>query len=174
MSRYFLDEVYYFVTVPTVDHRPFFNDIKHRQLLLEKMCQTFDRFGLNDRDYAIMDNHYHFLAYFQNGSVIPQVLKFINGPTGKAVRDADIVSGPVWGEYHVYVASTEQIYERIRGYVIGNPLKHGEVQNLEELARYTFSTFREVVTRYSQEYAEELVNSSIEMGEDQFFKSLPK
>ncbi|MFH1314838.1 MAG: hypothetical protein ABIH67_00395 [Candidatus Uhrbacteria bacterium] len=169
MSRYFLDDVYYFITVPTVDHQPFFNNPKLKQLLLEKMNQVFDKFFLGDRDYSIIDNHYHFIAYFQKGNIIPNVLKLINGSTGKAVRDTLGTSGRVWDEYHVYVASTEQIYERIRGYVIGNSLKHGEVVDLEELMKHPYSTFSEVVRENGKEYAEELVNSSIYMEENQFF-----
>ena len=172
MSRYFLDEVFYFITVPTIDHQPFFieEDLKHA--LLSHIIKSVSEHSVDKVDYGILKDHYHFMGFFKKGKVIPSFLRSVNGRSANDIRKHLGHSVPVWDEYHVYIASTEEIYERIRGYVIGNCLKHGEVLNLQKLMNHPFSTFGDVVREQGQEYAEELVNSVIEMERDQFFDSL--
>ena len=170
MPRYFLNEVYYFVTVPTFDHEPFFLAEDAKYYLLNKLKTTFQENGITEYDYSIMNNHYHFIAYFKSGDLIPRLLKTINGSSAAFVNKYLSRSGRVWDDYHIYIASTEQIYERIRGYVIGNPLKHGEVESLGALENHPFSSFKQVVKKNGREYAEELVNSVINIDEEQFFK----
>ncbi|MFH1315540.1 MAG: transposase [Candidatus Uhrbacteria bacterium] len=172
MSRYFLDEVYYFITVPTVNHNPFFETEKLKYSLLNQIKTAAELHRIKKIDYGILKNHYHFMGYFKNGKVIPSFLRCINGKSSNDVKKYLGHSVRVWDEYHVYIASTEQIYERIRGYIIGNSLKHGEVADLEELLTHPFSTFESVVEQHGRKYSEELVNSVIEMDHEQFFKFL--
>ncbi|MFH1142264.1 MAG: transposase [Candidatus Uhrbacteria bacterium] len=169
MPRYFLNNIYYFVTVPTLNRRPFFIHKEPKQFLLNKLKEILNKFEITDYDFAIMNNHYHFIGYFQQGNLIPQILKKVNGPSAIFTNKYLDRSSGIWGDYHIYIASTEQIYERIRGYVIGNPLKHKEVNSLSSLEQYPFSSFMKLVNEFGREYVEELVNSVISMDEDQYF-----
>lgn len=174
MSRYFLNNVYYFITVPTIGHRDCFTTPEEKYFLLKKLLSVFKEFNIDKYDFSIMSDHYHFLAYFHEGREIPKILKKINGPSAMFIKKRRNLSNGVWDEYYLYIASTDELFDRIRGYVIGNPLKHGEVTNISELLRNPFSTFKEVAAEHGRSHAELLVSSVINVDEDQFFQLLTK
>ena len=173
MSRFFVNDSWYFITVPTADHRPYFKR-ERKRIVLDRIKQAWLKFDINEHDFSIMENHYHLLANFEDASIIPKLLQFINGGAAFYLKQELDIKEKIWGEYHVYIASTEQVLERIQGYVIGNPLKHGEVMNMENLRLYPYSTFDKVEKQMGREYVEEIVGSVIELEEDQFFDLLPK
>jgi len=172
MSRFFIDNSFYFITVPTYKHKPLFTG-ERKGYVLGRINKACAKFNINEIDFSIMNDHYHIIAYFQDASKIPGFLKFINGGASYLLKCDIDLNCKVWDEYHVYIAFERDVYERIRGYVIGNPLKHDEVVDMNELMKYPYSSFNQVVAKHGKDNAEEIVSSVIQLDEDQFFNSLP-
>ena len=51
----------------------------------------------------------------------------------------------------------------VMGYVVGNPLKHGIVDNFDQLQEYEFSSFSVLAKKFNRGYAESLVRNSIDL-----------
>lgn len=171
MSRFFLDDVYYFITVPTVNHFPFFDTFEKKKIILDRMNVAKNRFDIKNFDFGILNDHYHCLGHFLNGEIIPRFLQFINGGSAHELNRMIDNKSPVWGEYFVYVPKEEIILQKIRGYVIGNPLKHNEVENFNELEIYPFSSYQSNLETDNGVQVEELVRSVIALEESDFIKS---
>jgi len=171
MSRFFLDDVYYFITVPTVDHFQFFDTPEKKKIILDKIKISQIRFGIPKLDFSILNNHCHYLAHFLNGKIIPRFLQFINGGGAYELNKMTANKNFVWGEYFVYVPKDEIVLQKIRGYIIGNPLKHGEVGSLKELENYHFSSYQSNCMADGNNQAEAVVHSVIAFDEDEFIKS---
>ncbi|MGB8658399.1 MAG: hypothetical protein WCE90_11565 [Candidatus Zixiibacteriota bacterium] len=174
MSREFYNNVYYFITVPTAKHFPFFNTAEKKSLILTRLEKSKTLFRLDDFDYSILSNHYHFVSYFQNGEIIPKLLQIING--GSAYELNKIIENrkPVWGEYHIYVIDNEMLLAKVRGYVVGNPLKHDEVKTVEKLEGYPFSSFHSLTKRFGKEQALGWIQSVIVLDDTEFIQEFYK
>lgn len=170
MSRLFLDDVWYFITVPTTEHEPIFHDLQSRGVLLEQLKRGLDRFDLEEHHFSIMADHYHLLVDVREGLVIPKLLNYVNGGTSFQLRLHRSVA--VWGGYHLYVPSTEEVLGRVTGYVVGNSMKHGDVRTFDELYNWPFSTFASLVDQIGRDQAEEMVCSTIPLEDAEF--SIPR
>ncbi|MBU2260269.1 hypothetical protein KKC44_06750, partial [Patescibacteria group bacterium] len=60
MSRFFVNNSYYFITVPTIKHFPFFDTHKKKSFILERINKSKEAFQLDDTNFGIISNHYHF------------------------------------------------------------------------------------------------------------------
>ncbi|TAL50938.1 hypothetical protein EPN81_01330 [Patescibacteria group bacterium] len=166
MARFFLDHVWYFITVPTNDHEPIFHRLEFRGVLLEKLQTAFRKFSINKYHFSIMSDHYHILIYVHEGAVIPKLLHFIHGGTSFQLHLDRPTS--IWGEYHVYVHATEELLDRVAGYVVGNPIKHGEVKTFDALLIWPFSSFSLLVEQVGRISAQEMVHSTIALEDADF------
>jgi hypothetical protein len=174
MSRSFYDNIYYFITVPTANHLPFFDTAEKKSLILTRLERSKALFQLDDFDYSILAHHYNLVSYFQNGDVIPKVLQIVNG--GSAYQLNKIIENrePVWGEYFIYVIDNEMLLAKVRGYVVGNPLKHGEVKTIDELDGYPFSSFHSLAKKFERELVVSWIQSVILLDDSEFVKEFFK
>jgi len=163
MSRYFLENTYYLITVPTINHYPFFGSGKKKNIILNRIKSAKQKFGLVNFDYGIMSSHYHLFSLFNDGKIIPDMLNAINGGSSFDYNREFNHEGSIWDEYHIWIANCEEAIYKCRGYTIGNPYKHNEVKSIEELLDYPYSSFKEVVNKYDLNHAREMVNSVIEL-----------
>jgi len=168
MSRNFTNNSYYFITVPTSRHIPFFNSPEKKLLILERINKVRDKFQLTNFDFGIISNHYHIVTYFKKARIIPQLLQFVNGGSAYSLNKITGNKQTVWDEYHIYLIEDEELITKVRGYVIGNPLKHNEVKNFEELKNYPFSSYNSIVKNIGEETANEYIKSVIELDENKF------
>ncbi|MFH1089194.1 MAG: transposase [Candidatus Uhrbacteria bacterium] len=167
MSRFFLNETWYFITVATNKHFPFFFYEKEKQIIVDKIISSTKKLGIEKFYFGVMSNHYHLLAYFKDGSIIPKLMNLIQGGSSfLLMRDLGNKDRNTWGDYHLNIPKDEASFDRIKGYVIGNPIKHGEVKNFDELLNYPFSSFGQVVREDGREQAEAIVCSVIETPEE--------
>ncbi|MCR4314243.1 MAG: transposase [Candidatus Uhrbacteria bacterium] len=166
MARFFLDDVWYFITVPTTDHEPIFYDLQSRGVLLEQLIRGLDRFDLKKHHFSIMSDHYHLLIDVREGLVVPKLLNYVNGGASFQLR----LNRPatIWGKYHLYIPPTEEVLGRVTGYVVGNPMKHGDVGTFDELYSWPFSSFALLVGQVGGEQAEEMVSSTIPLEDFDF------
>lgn len=172
MSRYFLNNTYYFITTPTINRYPFFDMPEKKQIVLERIKKAQSRFKLSSIEFSIISFHHHLLAHFSLGKIIPRFLQFINGGSAYQLNKLTGNKKPIWDEYNLIVITTDEMLGKVKGYTIGNPLKHREVKDFEELKYYPFSSYGSVVQRGGEDYAKVLVNSVILTDEEKFFESL--
>lgn len=130
-----------------------------------------EHFDLKKFDFGIISDHYHCLVYFSKGEIIPRFLQFINGGSAHALNKMTGNKNPVWDEYFVYVPNNEVVLQKVRGYVIGNPLKHGEVDGFQELENYPFSTYKLNYAREGESQIKEIVQTVITVNEPDFIKT---
>jgi len=177
MSRYFLDNAYYFITVPTYQRGQIFNTPEKKRILLERVREGTIKFSLRETDYSILANHYHLIGYFQKGRIIPKFLQYLNGGAAYDVHKrfgSPAVNTPTWDEYHVYCVTDDAVLAKIRGYVVGNPLKHGDVSSFAELSQYPFSSYAQLVTQFGEPTVQEWVRSVIATEENDLINSITK
>lgn len=164
MSRFFADKTWYFITVSTTKHFPFFLEPNDKQILTDQIRLSCQKLKISSFYFSVMNNHYHLLAYFDKGEIIPKLMNLIQGGSSFLLwRKLGNKDRPVWEDYHLYIPKNDNAFYGIRGYVIGNPLKHLEVKNFEELLDYPFSSFRKVVEEEDWETAVEGVSRTIRL-----------
>jgi len=174
MSRFFLNNIYYFITCPTIDHQQFFIGQK-KDIILDSILKSATKHHVKNLDFGINSNHHHLLGHFSQGSIIPQFLKDINGPSAMAVNKLDNITGrKIWDKYHVYYITNSKVLSKVRGYVVGNPYKHKEVNSIQYLREYKYSSFRNIVNNIGMEDAENLVLSVINMSNLDLARELEK
>jgi len=173
MSRFFLNNVHYFITVSTINHQKFFNTNEKKNLILNKINKAKQKYSLGRIDFGINSDHYHLVSYFRQGDLVPRFLNYINGGSSYELNKMEgQVGRKIWDEYHIYYIDNEISLWKIKGYVVGNPYKHQEVSGLENLINYPFSSFKDLVLEIGIKEAEEVVLSVIGMSEEDFKKEL--
>ncbi|MBU0612869.1 transposase [Patescibacteria group bacterium] len=166
MSRFFVNNSYYFITVPTIKRFPFFDTHKNKSFILERINKSKILFELDDFDFSIISNHYHFVSYFNNSQIIPKLLQFINGGSAYIFNQVTSNRKPIWDEYYIYLIEDEILLNKIRGYTVGNPLKHNEVKTLKELDQYPFSSYHTLIKQLGKNTVNEYIRSVIFLADD--------
>lgn len=173
MSRFFKEYSYYFITVPTIYHQKFFDSNFKKDILLNRLLTAKVKFSIQKLYFGINADHYHLLGYFTQWHDIPRFLNFINGGSSFDLNKTENSrSRKIWDEYHFYLIETEEALYQIKGYVIGNPYKHGEVELLEGLQNYKYSSFQQVLGEEGLEVAKNMVMSSINLRHEDIIKQL--
>jgi REP element-mobilizing transposase RayT len=171
--RQFFPDIFYFITTSTVDHCHFFNTDAKKNILLESILLAQSKFNLKNFDFSLLDNHYHLISFFEDSNIIPQVIKQINGRSGKLLNQFENVKNrKIWSDYHIYYIGHESVYYKVRGYVIGNAYKHSKISSLQALSSYPYSTYGNIVKELGQEQAEDMVLSGVKMSEQDFIKEI--
>ncbi len=171
------DIVYYFITSATVNHQPFFNTDIKKDILLESFLIAQEKFNLQKLDFCLLENHHHLISLFPDNKIVPQVIKQINGRSGKLLNNYEnIKNRKIWDDYHVYYVNQMDVYYKVRGYVVGNVYKHQVVKSLSELANYKYSTFKEILKsgEMTKDDAEEMVLSSVRMSESDLISEMKR
>ena len=177
MSRYFLNNSYYFITVPTLQRRLLFDTPEKKRILMERIQGGIDKFSISETDYSVLANHYHLIGYFRDGSVVPKFLQYLNGGSAYDLHKRfgnHPVNAQTWDEYNVYCVEDDIVLSKIRGYVVGNPLKHGDVASFAELSQYPFSSYAQLAERFDPDTIKELVRSVIAIEEEVLMSSINK
>lgn len=172
MARKFYDNVYYFITVPTVRRFPFFDTNEKKSLILARFEKSKRLFQLEDMDFSIMSNHYHLVSYFRDGGIIPRILQIVNGGSAYDLNRITDNKKPVWDEYFIYLIDKEILLAKVRGYVVGNPVKHSEVKTLEELEKYPFSSFYSLTKKFEKEQVLSWIQSVILLDDEKFEREI--
>ncbi|MDZ7798174.1 MAG: transposase [Patescibacteria group bacterium] len=171
MSRYFVDKSYYFVTVPTNKRYHFFNSNTKKKIILDQINRVCNAYNLKEFNFGIISNHYHFVAYFKEGSIMPKILKQINGRSSYELNKLTDNKKEVWGEYYIYLIEDDVLLAKALGYVVGNPLKHKEIKSFKELEKYPFSSYKSLIKRMDKKDVNQYIRSVINIRENDFTAS---
>ena len=72
----------------------------------------------------------------------------------------------MWQSSKALRVTSEEMDWKVTGYIIGNLLKHKEVNTFKELRNDPFSSYSHTAEKYGEELARELVYSVIDTSED--------
>lgn len=190
---YWPNDTVYFLTGTTCLHYPYFKENEQKQILLtqiKKVEQIIDP-QLKPNDpllkqgrsstglqstvygtsvhgliYSIAMNHYHLKFYLKNGLDLARVKQFMHGGTTFEYKKRYKMNyKEMWQSSNVIRIISEEMDWKVTGYIIGNLLKHKEVNTFEELKNNIFSSYMSVVKKYDEEFARGLVYSVIDVNE---------
>lgn len=110
------------------------------------------------KSFAILSNHYHILVKCDFGGLITKALQLINGGSSYLLQQITGVQRSLWGiEKFSKILYDENAYWKVLAYIVGNPLKHGLVCNLNELEDYKFCSYKESLQKFGKDYVRQLI-----------------
>jgi putative transposase len=119
------------ITAGTYKKRPLFNTPAKRTIVLDLLFKYAHRFEWNLQAWAVMNNHYHFVALSpaDPGSLRVFVGRF-HEYSAKKLNSMDSTPGrKVWHNYwDTHITHQTSYYARLR-YVHQNPVHHGLTEN---------------------------------------------
>ena len=158
MPHLYLDNSYYFITCRTKDKRSHLLSKQVKTKLKNIFNEVGTEYHLSSFTYAILHNHYHFLAYVPKGDDVKKIMQKINGKLSHHLNLG--LDRRLWSVYYDSLALSKHDRERIIAYILGNPLKHNVVKDFNELYTYPFCSYGDYVDRFGEEFVFELISKS--------------
>lgn len=165
--RYWPDHTTYFLTGVTTLHFPYFRNYSQKRVLLDQIIKAVKKYSLSDPIYSIAVNHYHLKCYINKGTDLAKLKQMINGGASYVCRKSFYMKySEMWQCSRSLRVISDEMDWKVTGYIIGNLLKHKEVNTFQELRENPFSSYRQIEDGFGEEYARKLVYSVIDIGED--------
>ncbi len=114
----------YFITICTKDKKPIINDY-YRPIIEQELKDIKNRFSGIELDYyVIMDNHIHFiLLFFDSKVVLSKIIQAFKSLTTLKIKRKGYKSQRFWQpNYYEHVIRNEKTLNKIRKYIVENPL----------------------------------------------------
>lgn len=127
----FSEEGVYMVTAGTYQKSHLFNSSEKLSMLRDMLLKYAEQFEWRLQAWAIMNNHYHFVAVSPNdASTLKSMISRLHEYSTKKLNRLDEVSGrKVWHNYwESHITHQTSYMARLR-YVHQNPVHHGIVEN---------------------------------------------
>ena len=126
-SHLFVPGAFYIVTAGTYEKARIFRSSQRLTLLLATLFEQAERFGWLLQAWAVMQNHYHFVAQApQDANSLKSMVQAIHSLTARTVNAEDETPGrKVWFQYRDTCLTNEKSYLARLHYVHNNPVKHG-------------------------------------------------
>jgi len=138
-----LNETWYFISAHTVGKSPLLWSDEHKSIWCGVFESMQERFDVRIAAWVLLDNHYHFLIYFQDAENLPEFMKRLHGVTSIKLNQLDGAQGRmVWYSYWDRFIRDERDFWTKFNYIHYNPVKHGYVGKPEG---WPHSSFREIL-----------------------------
>jgi len=120
----------YIVTAGTYEKKPFYRTPERLDLVQTRLFEVCQEYGWQLQAWAIMANHYHFVALSpENPATMTRMLAKLHMTTSKAVNLLDNTPGrKTWFQFWDTQITNEHSYLARLRYVHHNPVKHGLVK----------------------------------------------
>lgn len=161
MPHIYLDDTYYFITSQTRLGERLFNTDEKKQIIKNQIIKAQKKFNIKLFAYSVVSNHYHLLLHLKKAKDLGKIIQLLNGGSSRILNLQESVNRSIWGSYWDRIVKDESSFYRILGYTIGNPYKHGLVKKLDDLAEYSFCSYKDTVLKYGRDFADDLINQSI-------------
>ena len=128
-AHLFVPNATYMVTAATRHKALLFGTPDKRDALLEILFHEADRWSWELEAWAVMANHYHFVARApQQGRTLSDMLRAVHSSSAVWLNKRDASPGrKVWWQYWDTCLTYEASYYARLNYVHQNPVKHGLV-----------------------------------------------
>ena len=163
MEHLYLDNAFYFITCSTFDKKPHLNTPVAKGIILQQIRKITEKLDVKIYAFSILSDHIHAIWFIKKSSDLPILAQYLQGGSAYLLNKIAEREGRVWGEYFEKIITSKIAMQKIYGYVIGNPLKHGEVKSFPELARYAFSSFSQTAQKYGYQDSVKLVTDVIHL-----------
>ncbi|MCL5257575.1 MAG: hypothetical protein M1319_07245 [Chloroflexi bacterium] len=133
-SHIFVPGGTYIVTAATYQKAALFNSPEKRNQLMESLFDEASHWGWLLQAWAVMTNHYHFVAVAAEGAgTLRRMITSLHSKTAIQLNKMDAAPGrKVWFQYWDTMLTYEPSYLARLNYVHHNPVKHGFVENAED------------------------------------------
>jgi putative transposase len=124
----------YMVTAATYRKALLFNSPEKTTILHDTILQLANERGWKMQAWAVMQNHYHFIAMSpDNPETLQKFVSDVHRKSAMAVNAMDNAEGrKVWYQYWDSLITFEESYYARLKYVHYNPVHHGLVKNATE------------------------------------------
>jgi putative transposase len=129
----FIPDAAYMVTAGTYNKELLFDTPAKLDFLHNTLLEEAERFAWRLQAWAVMANHYHFIAHApEDPKTLVLLTKRLHSTTARWLNRRDGRSGrKVWHNYWDTCLTYEASYFARLHYVHRNPVKHGLVENAE-------------------------------------------
>ncbi|HEY5729244.1 MAG TPA: transposase [Anaerolineales bacterium] len=159
--HWFVSNAIYMVTGSTLYKKPFLDNEEKRANFLETLFERTKIWGWVLHAWAVMVNHYHFIAQSpENALSLKMLMQGLHSINAKFVNRMDGTPGRrIWYNYWDTCLQTETSYYMRMNYVLLNPMKHGLVENPDD---YPFSSYRYFVENTELEFRTMVLSQPID------------
>ena len=133
----------YMVTAGLYRQTPLLHTADRRDLVLAECFNCAQEFGWHLQAWAVMTNHYHFVAHTEKPESLSRFMSKLHGNTARVLNREDRTPGRrVWFEFWDSHITYEASWLARLKYVHTNPIHHGVVQSAEEYPWCSAGWFR--------------------------------
>ena len=144
--RLSFENAFYHITARGIRKENIFYSDKDKNVFLDKMNETFEKYSFVCYAYCLMDNHYHLFIKtpFAN---ISQGMHYLNTSYANWFRAKYKLAGSVFqGRYKSILVDADSYALILSAYIHLNPLRANMVDDLED---YPFSSFLDYIGKRS-------------------------
>lgn len=159
--HYFVPNAMYIVTGAILYKQHLLHDDKHKTLVLENLFERAVYWGWELEAWAILENHYHFIAYApENALTLEKLIRQFHSKSAIELNKLDQVLGrKVWHNYWDTCISHETSYLARMHSVHLNPIKHGLVTNAEY---YPFCSYKWFLEKADDGFRDTVMNQPMD------------
>ena len=159
--HYFVPNAMYMVTGAILHNQDLLNENIKKGFVLKTMMERAQLLGWNLEAWAILNNHYHFIAQApENAGTLSKLIRQIHSITAIQLNEWDKTSGrQVWFNYWDSCLTYEKSYLARLHYVHVNPVKHGLT---EHAINYPYCSYRWFVEQGDDELKKQVFNQPID------------
>jgi putative transposase len=143
--HYFVPNAMYIVTGAILHKQHLLSDNKRKGFVLQTLIQRSDLLGWQLQAWAILNNHYHFIAQApENVQTLEKLIRQVHSITAIELNRQDGTPGrQVWNNYWDTCLTYEKAYLARLRYVHENPVKHGLAENAIDYPYCSYKWFLE-------------------------------
>ncbi|MBC8509460.1 MAG: transposase [Chloroflexi bacterium] len=151
----------YMVTGSCYQRVHFLDSDQKKQHLCETLFERADQFGWRLEAWAVLSNHYHFVAQApEDAATLKSLMQAVHSISAIEVNKIDDQPGrKVWYNYWDSCINAEASYLPRLTYVHMNPVKHGIVENAED---YPFCSYRWFIENGDPEFVKMVLHQPLE------------
>ena len=159
--HYFVPNAMYIVTGSLLYNQRLLTDDKRKSLVCDILFDRTARWGWDLEAWAILENHYHFIARApENALSLEKLIRQIHSKSAVKLNKLDKTVGrKVWYNYWDTCITLETSYYARLHYVHLNPVKHGLIENAEA---YPFCSYRWFLEKADETFQHKVMNQPTE------------
>ncbi|NOZ84407.1 MAG: chromosomal replication initiator DnaA [Epsilonproteobacteria bacterium] len=142
--RLSFEDAFYHITARGIRKENIFYSDKDKDIFIDKMNETFEKYSFICHAYCLMDNHYHLFLRtpFAN---ISGGMHFLNASYASRFRAKHKLIGPIFqGRYKSILVDEDSYALILSAYIHLNPIRAGITEKLEN---YPYSSFLDYVVK---------------------------
>ena len=159
--HWFVPNAIYFVTGAILHNEHLISDDMRKEFILQTLFERANLLGWNLAAWAILNNHYHFIAQATgDAETLVKLIRQLHSITAIQLNKWDKVSDrQVWSNYWDTCLTYEKSYLARLHYVHLNPVKHGMT---EDAMNYPYCSYRWFVEKGDDVLQEQVFSQPID------------